>query len=86
MKVVRTIYTPQTIEVEVQYVVVIRTASCDGMGAYSPASKWHCFALCGNDKELAENKKEQAFHNNVWVDVEIKLLTNEEINQLPKWA
>ena len=31
MKVAKTIYIPQTTEVEVQYVVVIRTASYDGM-------------------------------------------------------
>ena len=85
MKVERTIYTPQTIEVEAQYVVMIRTAAYDGMGAYSSAGKWHWLALCGDNKELAENKKEQAFHDYWWVDVKIELLTDKEINQLSKW-
>lgn len=86
MKVKKTIYIPKTIEVEAQYVVTIRTDACDGMGSYSPASKWHWFALCGDDKELAEIKKEQAFRDNTWVDVEIELLTDEEINKLPEWT
>ena len=85
MKVEKTIYVPQTVEVEVQYVVMIRIASYDGMGSYSPAGKWCWFALCGDNKELAESKKEQAYRNNTWVNVKIELLTNEEINQLPKW-
>ena len=85
MKVKKTIYIPQTVEVEAQYVVMIRTAAYDGMGSYSPAGEWHWFALCGDDKEFAEIKKEQAFHNNTWVDVEIELLTDEEISKLSEW-
>ena len=85
MKIKRTIYIPQTIEVEVQYVVMIRIGACDGMGSYSPSSEWHLFALCGDDKELAEIKKEQALRENSWVDVEIELLTNEEISKLSEW-
>lgn len=85
MKVERTIYIPKTIEVEAQYVVVIRGGADCGMGFYSPAGKWHWLALCGDNKELAENKKEQASHEYSWVDIEIKLLTDEEISQLPKW-
>ena len=86
MKVERTIYIPKIIEVEVQYVVMIRSAAWDGMGAYSPAGEWHWVALCGNNKELAENKKKQALHNYTWVDVKIEFLTDEEISKLPEWA
>jgi hypothetical protein len=85
MKIERTIYIPKIVEVEVQYVVMIRTAAWDGMGSYTPAGKWHWFALCGDNKELAENQKEQAYRDNCWVDVKIELLTDKEINQLPKW-
>ena len=48
-------------------------------GAYSSAGKWHWLALCGDNKELAENKKEQAFRDYGWVDVKIELLTDKEI-------
>ena len=86
MKVERTICVPKTIEVDAQYVVVIRRAGYEGMGAFSPAEDWHWFALCGDNKELAENKKREALDKNFWVDVEIRLLTDEEIDILPQWA
>ena len=85
MKVERTIYIPKTIEVEAQYVVVIRTSGYSGMGCYSQAGDWHWLALCGDNKELAKSKKKQAIHDYSWVDVDIKLLTDEEISQLLKW-
>lgn len=86
MKIERTIYVPKTIEVEAQYVVVIRAAAYDGMGTYFPAGKWHWFTVCGDSKEIAEYSKAQALHEYSWVDVEIKLLTDEELSQMPKWT
>lgn len=86
MKITRTIMIPKQIEVEAQYTVLVRRAAVEGQGCYCPPSKWGVYALCGDDKELAEQKKVEANSKYLWVDVKIALCSDEELATYQAWA
>ena len=83
MKIKRTIFVPETIEVEAQYVVMIRVGDLRNMSAYDPPGEWHWFALCGDSAKRAESEKRRTRRDNYWVNVKIDLLTKEETSKLP---